>query len=220
MRQPIVGIGAGGHARAVIETLRLAGPSDIIGLLDSDARNWGLEVLGIPVLGNDDLLGDLHRQGVNHAFVGVGSVGWLAVRRRLYEMLVKHGLCIVTAIHPTAYVSTSAKMGQGLTMLPRALLHSQATAGDNVLVNSAAVVEHDCQLGNHVHIATGALLASGVRVGDETHVGVGAVVRQGIRIGNNVTVGAGAVVVHDVPDNVVIAGNPAKLLRSQTNDHS
>lgn len=219
MKQLIVGIGAGGHARAVIETLRLVGSPDIMGLLDSDARFWGREVLGIPVLGNDDLLGDLHRKGVNYAFVGVGSVGWLAARRRVYEMLEAHGLSVVTAIHPTAYVSTSAKVGQGFTMLPRALLHSQAVVGDNVLVNSAAVVEHDCQIGNHVHIATGALLASGVRVGDETHVGVGAVVRQGIRIGNRVTVGAGAVVVNDVPDNVVIAGNPARILRSQANGH-
>lgn len=49
-------------------------------------------------------------------------------------------------------------------------------------------------------------------IGNDVEVGVNVVIIGGIRIGNNVTIGAGAVVVKDVPDNAVVAGNPAKIL--------
>ena len=64
-------------------------------------------------------------------------------------------------------------------------------------------------------MATGARLAGGVIVGEGAHVGVGASVRQGIRIGAGAIVGAGAAVVKDVPENVVVAGVPAKVLRRE-----
>ena len=51
------------------------------------------------------------------------------------------------------------------------------------------------------------------RIGDNVSVGANAVIIGPIRIGNNVTVGAGAVVVKDVPDNAVVVGNPARLIK-------
>lgn len=54
-------------------------------------------------------------------------------------------------------------------------------------------------------------------IGDDVEVGANAVIIGGIRIGNNVTVGAGAVVVKDVPNNVVVAGNPARIIREKLN---
>ena len=54
-------------------------------------------------------------------------------------------------------------------------------------------------------------------IGDDVEVGANAVIIGGIRIGDNVTVGAGTVVVKDVPNNVVVAGNPARIIREKLN---
>jgi acetyltransferase-like isoleucine patch superfamily enzyme len=64
-----------------------------------------------------------------------------------------------------------------------------------------------------VHISPGARLAGGVHIGDESWVGIGASVRQLVAIGQRVMVGAGAAVVGDIPDDVMVAGVPAKRLR-------
>ena len=50
-------------------------------------------------------------------------------------------------------------------------------------------------------------------IGDNVFVGVGAVVVGKIKIGNNVQIGANAVVTKDVPDNAIVVGNPAYIIR-------
>ena len=53
-------------------------------------------------------------------------------------------------------------------------------------------------------------------IGNNVLFGVGCKVIGKIKIGDNVIIGANAVVTHDVPDNVVVAGIPAKILRNNT----
>jgi len=207
-------LGAGGHARVVIDILQQTGSVEIVGLLTPDKCQFGKKVLGIPVLGDDTMLSELYEQGVRHAFLGVGSVERSELRCRLYEMIVQSGYKPVTAIHPAATIARSASLGHGLTIMAGAVVGVGAHLGDNVIVNSAAVVEHDCEIGDHAHISPGVRLAGGVRVGRRSHVGIGACVIENKNIGSGSTVGAGAVVVNDVPDNVVVMGIPARILRA------
>lgn len=50
-------------------------------------------------------------------------------------------------------------------------------------------------------------------IGSNSVIGVRSIILPGISIGNNVIVGAGSVVTKDVPDNSIVAGNPAKIIR-------
>lgn len=50
-------------------------------------------------------------------------------------------------------------------------------------------------------------------IGDNCYIGAGAIIMNPIKIGNNVTIGAGSVVTKDIPDNCIVAGNPAKIIR-------
>jgi sugar O-acyltransferase (sialic acid O-acetyltransferase NeuD family) len=207
----VVGFGAGGHSKVVIEILRCFPQFEIVGLLDPRKDLWGTQVLRVHVMGDDSLMSELKGRGIHHAFIGIGTTGDTSLRKQLYEKVLSFGFQLVAAIHPSAVVSPSATIGAGPTIMAGAMINADTRLGDNVIVNTGAIVEHDCVVGNHSHIATGARLAGGVHVGGGTHVGLGALIRQKIQIGEDAIVGAGAVVVRDVPDGKTVVGVPARI---------
>jgi len=205
----VIGLGAGGHAKVVVETLRLVGEYNVVGLLDTRRDLHGECVSGVPVLAGDEQLSRLYETGVRHAFIGVGASPKNATRRLLYEKALDLGFGMVHAIHPRAFISPSARIGDGLTSLAGSVVHTDAVLGRNVIVNTGAIVEHDCNLGDHVFVASGAVLCGGVRVGRGAYIGAGATVKNGVSIGPGAVVGAGAAVVDDVPADIVVVGVPA-----------
>lgn len=208
----VVGIGAGGHAAVMIEAIQAMGGCQIVGLLDADSEKHGSTVLGIPILGDDSLWPTLIQQGITHFFNGVGSVRDTIARQRVFDHAAQMGLRALTVIQPSATVSPSARLGDGVAVLSRAHVGTRAQLGSNVLINTGALIEHDCVIGDHCHIATGAVLAGSVTIGLGVHVGAGAVILQGRSIGDAATIGAGAVVIHDVEANATAVGVPARPL--------
>lgn len=208
----VVGLGAGGHAKVIIEVLQSKDGVELVGLTDSNLLLHGSKVLDVKVLGDDDQLPALIQQGITKFFVGVGSVGDASLRRRLFTLGKAHRLEPLIIIHPHAVISPSAHLGEGTVVFAGVVINAEARIGKNVIINTGAIVEHDCVIGDHVHIATGARLAGAVTVGEGAHIGIGATARQGIKIGKNAVVGAGAVVIKDVADDTTMIGVPAKPL--------
>ena len=205
-------LGAGGHARVLIDSLKALGESPL-GVLDRDPALWGRVLLGVPILGGDELLPQLVQQRVTHFVVGVGGAGDNQPRRRLFELGMTSGLAPMSVRHPSAVCSSYATVGAGSVLYPNAVVNAGAVLGVNVIINTGAIVEHDCDIGDHAHVATGATLAGNVKVGRSAHIGAGATVRQGVLIGEAAIVGAGAVVVKDVESWTVVVGVPARLLK-------
>ena len=77
---PLVLVGAGGHAKVVIEVARAAGRFNLVGLIDP--RPAAPEVLGVPVLGGDEILPRLRAEGVAWAFVALGGNAAARAHRR------------------------------------------------------------------------------------------------------------------------------------------
>jgi UDP-perosamine 4-acetyltransferase len=209
----VIGLGAGGHAKVVIDMLQVVGNYELVGLLDSNPSLWHTSVLGIPVLGGDELLSELHAQGITHAFIGVGSIGDTQPRTQLYKKVRQHGFHIVNAVHPLSIIARSVQLGDGVTIMAGCILNADACLGENVVVNTGSIMEHDCNIGDNAFIGPGVRLGGTVDVGNGAHIGLGAVVRQNICIGKEAIVGAGAVVVKDVPDRTTVVGVPARVLR-------
>jgi sugar O-acyltransferase (sialic acid O-acetyltransferase NeuD family) len=205
-------LGGGSHAGTLIDIIQVTGIAELHAVLDRDSSQWGQDLLGVPVLGNDDLLPELAAQGVTHFAVGVGSTGNNRPREHLFQLGCSYDLKPLTVIHPGAFCSKRTSVGAGAQLFPGSIVNTRATLGNNVIINSGAIVEHDCIIGDHVHVATGAVLASTVRVGKLAHIGAGATVRQLISIGESAVIGAGAVVVGDVTDNAVVGGVPARVM--------
>lgn len=204
-------VGGGGHARVIVDALQSQGLAPR-GVLDPDPTLRGATLYGVPVLGGDERLPQLAREGVTHFIVGLGGVGDNGPRRRLFDLAVAQGLAPWTVRHPSAVCSPRAAIGAGSFLGPAVVVNAGAVIGVNVILNSGAIVEHDGVVGDHAHIASGACLGGGVRVGPSAHIGAGATVRQGVTIGAAAIVGAGAVVVQDVAPATVVAGVPARLL--------
>ncbi len=205
-------LGGGGHARVVIDALRESGAAVPAAVLDAQPSLRGTTVLEVPVMGDDELLPTLPRQGITHFVVGLGAVGDNRPRERLFLLGLQHGLIPLTVRHPAAVCSSRATIGAGSVLCAASVVSAGAAIGRNVIVNTGAIVEHDCRIGDHAHLATGAALSGTVTVGMSAHIGAGATVRQGLTIGEAALVGAGAVVITDVPSGAVVAGVPARPL--------
>jgi UDP-perosamine 4-acetyltransferase len=205
----VVGIGAGGHAKVLIDIVQLMGIYNLIGLLDP--HYIGSKIGNVPVLGGDELLPHLRNEGIEFAFIGVGSVGNNMQRVRLFEKVQSAGFAFINAVHPASILASNVRLGQGVSIMAGSIINSDVQIGDNVIINTGAIIEHDCTISAHAHISPGAVLCGGVHVGVGAHVGAGATVRQGIIVGDNALVGAGAVVVQDVPSQVVVIGVPARV---------
>ncbi len=202
-------VGAGDHAKVVLEALWATDVFDVVGLLDPNPT--GVEVLGVPVLGGDELLPDILRQGVTDAVVAIGSN---LRRQQIGQRLLAMGFALPCVTHPSAIVSPSATIAQGTIVMARAVVGTLADIGELAIINTGAIVEHDNHIGQAAHIAPGAILAGRVRVGDRALVGVGSAVRPGISIGDDSIVGAGAAVVAEVPSCTTVVGTPARILPS------
>ena len=209
----VVGIGAGGHAKVIIDILSHSPSVRVVGLVEIATRLFGAAIEGNLILGADDLLPQLLAEGVGSAFIGIGGVGNNLPRAEAYDRVLKLGFDLINAIHPQAIVARSAELGRGVSIMAGAVVNPAAVIGENVILNSHCTVEHDCVIGDHVHIAPGATLSGAVRVGQLSHIGTGASIRQGVCIGERVVVGVGSVVVSNIPDGMVVVGAPAKPLK-------
>ncbi|MCR0983176.1 acetyltransferase [Roseomonas populi] len=203
----VVIVGAGGHAKVIIEALMAAGFPPPLGLVDPHPP--GPSVLGVPVLGGDERLEALRAEGAAAAVVALGGNG---LRLKVGNGLAAMGYALPAVIHPAAQISPSASIAEGAVIMARACLGPDARIGRFAIVNTNAVVEHDNVLGEAAHVAPGCALAGNVTVGDRALVGAGSAVRPGITIGADAIVGAGSAVVRDVPAGLRVGGAPARPL--------
>ncbi len=201
-------VGGGGHCGSVLDSVLAAGLYDDIGIIDYEKS----KISGVPVVGTDEDLPRLKKEGWTDAFVSMGSVGNTAIRRRLYTMLKEIGFAIPTIIDPASTLARDVVINEGCFVGKQAVINSGVIAGICGIVNTGAIIEHNCILGAFSHVSPGAIICGQVIIGDDSHIGAGSVIRQQITIGKHVLIGAGSVVVCDMAEGVKAYGNPCRVV--------
>lgn len=208
MSLPIIVLGAGGHAKVLIGCL-MAVSAVIIGIVDPDEKRFGTKVLGVPVLGGDDVIAGFSSSEIL-LVNGLGSVGLPVNRQQLFERFKELGYAFASVVHPSAVIAPDVVLGEGAQVMAGAVIQPGCLIEADSIINTRASVDHDCIIGCHVHIAPGVTFSGGVTVGVCSHIGTGAVVVQGVFIGSGCLVAAGAVVTKNIVDGATVRGVPAR----------
>lgn len=128
---------------------------------------------------------------------------------------------IPARIEPGAIIREQVEIGKNAVIMMGAILNIGAVVGDGTMIDMGAVLGGRATVGAHCHIGAGAVLAGVIEpasatpviVEDNVLVGANAVVVEGVHVGKNAVVAAGAVVLEDVPENAVVAGTPARVIK-------
>ncbi len=193
--------GASGHGKVIKEIIE-AGGQEVDAFVD-DNPNIN-ELCGKKVLHT--------RMGVSPIIISIGvnkNRKMIAEQLLAYNPNIKFGI----AIHPSAVVSPSAKIGEGTVIMAGAVVCAGAVIGRHCIINTGASIDHECVLGDYCHMAPHATLSGQVHLGEGVIMGVSSCAINCTNIGSWATIGAGAAVVKPIPANCTAVGVPAKPIK-------
>lgn len=209
--QNIAIIGAGGHAKVLIDIVESRASTKIAGLIGRQ-EDVGGSVMGHAVLGSDDDLIDILSQGTaDTVLIGLGDP---AQRMRLHDEIVQKlpNVTFGVAVHKQAYVSPDVVLGPGTVIMAGATVNPCCRIGAHCVVNTNASMDHDSAMGDFSNLGPNAATGGNVRIGKGTVIGLGASINQGVAVGDNCIVGSGSVVLRNVVEGSKVAGVPAQLM--------
>ena len=209
-KKKVVIIGAGGHAKVIVDILQQNEEYEIVGLVDVKGTEgfWG-----IPYVGDDNDLPIIKKDyGVKYAFAAIGNS---KVRERVTKHALESGYEMINVISKDSIISQYAHLGIGIVVMPGAIINAEAEIGDGCIINTNASVDHEVKIGMYSHVAPGGAISGKTIIGNHCFLGTGSRVIDGISIGNNTIIGAGATVVKDIESSVVAVGVPARVIKKK-----
>lgn len=142
------------------------------------------------------------------------SIGHNSSRKLIYERLIRDRAGKVnfpTLVHPTAYVASSATIGEGSVVFPLAAVGSACTVSKFVHLNTHSIVEHESEVGDFASLAPGAVLGGATKIGCESAILMNATVSNGTSVGECVVIGANSFLKTSTGANELWVGTPARL---------
>ncbi|RLI44598.1 hypothetical protein DRO69_07025 [Candidatus Bathyarchaeota archaeon] len=211
-KEQLLIIGSGSQARYVIENVHQRNEFRIVGIADIEtSKNVGKLINGVYIICTIDDIENYFPPDAGRIIVAYGDN---SKKREIVRHLQKLGYKFATIISPKAYISETAKIGEGVIINPMAIIMPNAYIGKHVILHSHVVVEHDCYISDYANLSPGVSLGGNVWVEEGAYLYTGSSVIPKIHIGAWAVVGAGAVVIQDVPDNTTVVGVPARVIKS------
>ena len=212
MKSKFLVIGAGGHARSVLDIVLQNGEYSEIACLDS---SWpyrrhieGLEA--VPIIGTDSDLESLFIKGYKYIFVALGNN---KIRHRLFLQAVSIGYKPVNIISQHSFISPRVSLGKGICVMAGAVVNVNSIIENNCIINTRCSIDHDCHISESCHIAPGVTLSGNVHVGEGAWIGTGTSVIDNIVVGKWSYIGSGAAVVDNTEPDMLYYGVPAKKIK-------
>jgi sugar O-acyltransferase (sialic acid O-acetyltransferase NeuD family) len=145
------------------------------------------------------------------------AVGEPSLREKLFNKAKENNFKIVNLIDPTALVSPSARLAEGIIICQFASVNAGTIIHENVLIQPYCIVGHDITIGSHSVLSPHSTPGGNSVFGSRVFVGMNSSIKEKLIIGNDVVIGMGAAVFNDLPDNVTVVGNPARVTLAREN---
>ena len=201
----LVVLGTGGHAASVAEASESAG----------FAVGRFIEIPAGPAQ-RETLISRIRELDFETTALALG-VGTNFARAAIYDMVSSEfpEASFPSVVHHTAWLSPSAEIANGVTLLAHSSVGPNASLGLGSLVNTGASLDHDGQLGDFASLGPGARTGGNVTVGRRTMIGLQAGILQGRTVGEDSVVGGQSLVLEDIPALSVGIGSPCRVVRSR-----
>lgn len=173
-------IGAGGHAKSVVDVIESEKKYKIVGFIDKVKRG---KILNYRILGGDDELPRFYKK-VKYAFITVGHLYQPDLRIKIYNKIKKIGFKLPIIKSPFSRVSNHAIIGEGTIAMHGSIVYPGTKIGTNCILNSQSLVEHDVEIGNFSHLSTNCTINGEVKIGNNCFVGSSSVIKEGIKLKN------------------------------------
>src|ERR671910_3108237 len=181
-------VGAGGYGRVALDVLLASGLGDrVLGFYDDAHAALSGQLRGVPILGDVAMLKSMLSVEPVHVVVAITDNG---ARLQVANSLRALGARFLTTLHPDAYLSGAAAVGDGCVLAAGAVVHPDASVGSHCFVGPGAVVDRDAEVGAGVWVSAGAVVGAGARVGARAVIGINASVGRKAVVGSEVEVEA------------------------------
>lgn len=209
-------IGAGTYGQVYAEYIKDTGKYALSGFLDDDVSKHNSLINDVPVLGKVSLLNSLPNKEKTAIFVPIGNN---ETRLSILHLAESLGYLTPCFVHPDVQIHHSVKIGKCVYILPSTSIMPHTVIQDYVMVSMGVNIAHHTIIGRGSFLSQGVNVGASISIGEKSFLGIASTIMTGIKgIGQNTFIGAGAVVIKDLPDNVVAAGVPAKIIRQNKND--
>jgi len=205
-------VGAKGFAKEVLEILHQNNQIDEVVFYDDINNDLPKKVFNQFEILTSNIQAKEYFQNVNNQFtIGIGNP---ILRKKMFDKFISIGGEFVSTISLKASIgSFNVFIKNGANILDGAIISNSVTIGMGVIVYYNANITHDCLIGDFVEISPGATILGRSKIGDYSQIGANSTILPDVMIGKNVIVGAGSVVTKSVPDNSLVVGIPAIIIK-------
>tara|TARA_Y100000739_G_C20562190_1_gene443533 strand:- start:381 stop:1016 length:636 start_codon:yes stop_codon:yes gene_type:complete len=144
--------------------------------------------------------------------IGLGNS---RLRAQIYKQFTNIGGDFTSTISNNSEIGHyDTKIDSGCNILSGVKISNSVFIGRGCIIYYNSIITHDCVINDFVEISPSVTVLGRVEISDYSHIGANATILPDIKIGKNSIIGAGSVVTKDVPDNVIVVGSPAKIIKS------
>lgn len=164
-------LGAGGHGKSVAEAALLSGKWKSILFVD-DCWPHKKEIAGFPIIANMETISNI----INEVSAAIPAVGNNKLRQIWFQQLKELSIPIASIVHPSAMVSSTALIGEGVAIMAGCVIGVDVNIDDGVIVNMGSSVDHDCHIGMFAHLSVGVKITGNKTVDSLNFLEAGSVI--------------------------------------------
>ena len=205
--------GASSGAKQIFEIISSGCAMRVVGIIDDDPQHHGRSIQNVPVLGGIEVLEEIVEEN-NNTIVQVVVSSHSHNRQKIFKKIHERipNVALPPTIDSRAIVMSNVIISDGALIEAGCVLGHEVEIGTGAILNIGAKLSHNCRVGAYTHLAIGASVSGVVTIGSNCLIGAGVAVNPAVTIGDGVIVTPGSAILNDIPNEVTVSGNPARVI--------